>query len=407
MTRCHRNTALLLAALIASPLSIAKADNSTDIPAKPDLGPVSSTPLPPMGNVSGVGKAPGRLSPSTIRKAIEAARNGQSDVLRGPGKPDPLRRLGKSVVLVVTPTKLGSATLIDRNGTFVTSWHIVRDEKSVGIIYMPEGPDQRPTEADAVQANVGRTDPQTDLALLHVDKLARGIKPVQLAAPVAPREGAVLQVLGHPYGDVWSYTQGTLKGTQKSHAWTSQDGAKHQADVVQFQTRAITGNSGGPVLDQKDRLIAIDTMRSDDTSMLALAVAASEVRRLLAAPVRREAVHAFMAPPASAALKPSCEPVRLDTRRTRSEDGTVHVLDLNCNGRADAMLLVPDNTKLADHLASDANENGITDSVYFDFNRDGRFDEVRFDTDEDGKADLVGTDLDADLVPKSVRMITR
>ena len=126
MTRCHRNTALLLAALLASPLSIAKADNSTDIPAKPDLGPVSSTPLPPMGNVSGVGKAPGRLSPSTIRKAIEAARNGQSDVLRGSGKPDPLRRLGKSVVLVVTPTKLGSATLIDRNGTFVTSWHIVQ-----------------------------------------------------------------------------------------------------------------------------------------------------------------------------------------------------------------------------------------------------------------------------------------
>jgi S1-C subfamily serine protease len=283
----------------------------------------------------------------------------------------------------------------------------VRDEKTVGIIYMPQGRDQRPTEADAVQAHVGRTDPQTDLALIRVANLEQGINPVQLAAPIAQRTGSPLQVLGHPYGDVWSYTQGTLTGTQKSHAWTSEDGSKHQADVVQFQTHAITGNSGGPVLDRKDRLVAIDTMRSDDKSMLALAVAASEVRRLMTAPVRREAVHAFMAPPATAALKPSCEPVRLDTRRTRAEDGTVHVLDLNCNGHADAMLLVPDNTTLADHLASDANENGITDSVYFDFNRDGRFDEVRFDTDEDGKADLVGTDLDADLVPKSVRMIAR
>jgi S1-C subfamily serine protease len=275
----------------------------------------------------------------------------------------------------------------------------------VGVIYMPSDRDQRPTEADAVQATVGRTDPQTDLALLHVAKLEPGIRPVQLATPLSQREGAPLQVLGHPYGEVWSYAQATLKSVHKDHAWMSEDGSKHQADVVQFQTRAITGNSGGPVLDLKDRLVAIDTMRSDEKSMLALAVAASEVRRLMTAPARREAVHAFMAP--AAAMERSCEPVRLDTRRTRAEDGTVHVLDLNCNGRADAMLLVPDDRKLADHLASDANENGITDSVYFDFNRDGRFDEVRFDTDEDGKADLVGTDLDENLVPRSVRMITR
>jgi S1-C subfamily serine protease len=407
MTRCRPNAALLFVAMLAGPIGLAQADNSSDIPKTPDLGPASSAPLPTMGNVSGIGKTPGRTSPATIRKVIETARTDQADVLRGAARPDPLRRLGRSVVLVVTPTRLGSATLIDRNGTFVTSWHIVRDEKTVGIIYMPQGRDQRPTEADAVQAIVGRTDPQTDLALIRVANLERGIKPVQLAAPVAQREGSPLQVLGHPYGDVWSYTQGTLTGVSKGHAWTSQDGSKHQADIVQFQTHAITGNSGGPVFDQKDRLVAIDTMRSDDKSMLALAVAASEVRRLMSAPVRRDAVHAFMAPPPPAATKAACEPVRLDTRRTRSEDGTVHVLDLNCNGHADAMLLVPDDSKLADHLASDSNENGITDSVYFDFNRDGRFDEVRFDTDEDGKADLVGNDLDTDLVPKSVRMIAR
>jgi S1-C subfamily serine protease len=407
MKRSHPHAALLFVAMLAGPMGLAQADNASDIPKTPDLGPASSAPLPPMGNVSGIGKAPGRTSPSKIRKVIETARTDQANVLRGPAGPDPLRRLGRSVVLVVTPTKLGSATLIDRNGTFVTSWHIVRDEKTVGIIYMPQGTDQRPTEADAVQANVGRTNPQTDLALINVANPARDIKPVPLAAPVIQRAGSSLQVLGHPYGDVWSYTQATLTGVSKGLAWTSEDGSKHQADVVQFRTHAITGNSGGPVLDHKDRLVAIDTMRSDDKSMLALAVAASEVRRLMTAPVPREAVHAFMAPAPTAAMKTSCEPVHLDTRRTRSEDGTVHVLDLNCNGHADAMLLVPDNTRLADHLASDANENGITDSVYFDFNRDGRFDEVRFDTDEDGKADLVGTDLDADLVPRSVRMIAR
>jgi hypothetical protein len=68
---------------------------------------------------------------------------------------------------------------------------------------------------------------------------------------------------------------------------------------------------------------------------------------------------------------------------------------------------VPDNTKSGNHLANDANENGVTDSVYFDFNRDGRFDEVRFDTDEDGKADLLGTELDSELIPRNTRVLPK
>ena len=97
-----------------------------------------------------------------------------------------------------------------------------------------------------------------------------------------------------------------------------------------------------------------------------------------------------------------CEPVRLNTQRTKANDGTGHTLDLNCNGIADAILLVPDNQALPNALSNDANENGVTDSIYLDKERDGRFDEVKFDIDEDGKADLIGYDLDENLSPKRV-----
>ena len=90
-----------------------------------------------------------------------------NDTLRGKKKkPDALDRLGRSVVLVVTPTQLGSATLIDANGTFVTAWHIVGGLDKVGVIFMPLERDHRATEADAVQASVTATNQTTDLALI-------------------------------------------------------------------------------------------------------------------------------------------------------------------------------------------------------------------------------------------------
>lgn len=408
MKRCLRNAAMLSIAMLAASASPSFSQPAPEMPRQPDLGTTTKATLPPIGNTSGVGKGPGRSAPDRILKIINSARSDRADVLRGSTRQDPLRRIGRSVVLVVTPTKLGSATLLDADGTFVTSWHVVRDEATVGVIYMPADADNRPTEADAVQATVERFDAQADLAIIRVANLEPGVKPVRLAAPKPLAKNAALRVVGHPYGEVWTYTEGTLTSTRRNHAWTSEDGALHHADIIEFQTRAVTGNAGGPVFDANDRLIAVDTMRTDEKSLLSMAVSASEIRKLLAPPPRRLSMRAAVAPAAPVAAGMStCQPTRLDTRRTKTEDGTVHVLDLNCNGRADAMLLVPDSTKLADHLASDANENGVTDAVYFDFNRDGTFDEVRFDTDEDGKADLVGRDLDADLTPRTVRATRR
>lgn len=372
------------------------------LPARPELGPNVKQDLPPLGDTSGIGKASGGVAPDKIEKVVRAARADSRDTLRGPKKSNPLDRLGKAVVLVVTPTQLGTATLIDRDGTFVTAWHIIQDQDKVGIIFMPDDRSRRPTEADAVAAAVLRSNRTTDLALIQSDSVEKRIKPIKLGKPAPLAAGARLRILGHPYGEIWSHTEGKLTSVSPAYKWKSADGASHQADIISFESSAITGNAGGPILSADDRLVAVDALRTDDKSLASIAVSVSEVKRLLD----------MRAPQAMRAAMPAapgkrCEPVRLDTRRTKANDGTVHVLDLNCNGKADAMMLVPDNTRQPNHLANDANENGATDSVYFDFNRDGKFDEVQFDTNEDGKADLVGKDLDSQLVPRSTRVLDR
>lgn len=393
-------TVLLSTSLLIIMQGAATAEPS--LPAKPELGPPVKQDLPPLGDTSGIGKASGGVAPDRIEKVVRAARADSRDTLRGSKKSNPLDRLGKAVVLVVTPTQLGTGTLIDREGTFVTAWHIIQGQEKVGIIFMPDNRNQRPTEADAVEATILRSNRITDLALIQSDGVEKRIKPIKLAKTAPMATGARLSILGHPYGEIWSHTEGKLTTATPAYKWQAADGTSHQADVIRFQSSAITGNAGGPILSADDRLVAVDALRTDEKTLTSIAVSVSEVKRL----IDMRAPQAMRAAMPSAPAK-TCEPVRLDTRRTKGNDGTVHVLDLNCNGKADAMMLVPDNTKLPNHLANDANENGTTDSVYFDFNRDGKFDEVRFDTNEDGKADLVGKDLDSQLVPRSTRVLDR
>lgn len=383
--------------------AMADARKAVAMPAKPEAGAASTAPLPKLGNLSGVGKATAGLPPSRVENAIRKARDDRSDVLRSEKRSASLSQYGKSVVLVVTPDKLGSATLVESNGTFVTSWHIVRDHAQVGVIFMPESQEHRPTETDAVTATVIRTDPTRDLALLEVPNRPRRMEPIRLAKTHNPPTGTRLTILGHPYGEIWTLSRGTFTRAISGHAWQSDGGTRHRADVIRFLSQTATGNAGGPVLDTKGRLLAVDVQRTDEKTLASIGVAAGEVARLLATPPPS----ALMAPAPRKVTAKSCEPQRLDTRRTRGDDGTVHTLDLNCNGRPDAMMLVPDSTKSGNHLANDANENGVTDSVYFDFNRDGRFDEVRFDTDEDGKADLLGTELDSNLIPRNTRALPK
>jgi S1-C subfamily serine protease len=349
--------------------------------------------------MSGIGRTAGNVSPERIVTTVRSARTDRNRVLRSAEQNSQNAKLGRSVVLVVTPAKLGTGTLISSDGTILTSWHIIEDLEQVGVIFKPLD-STTPKESDAVQAKVIRIDPLSDLALIKVSFLPKDIKSVELASPKSSAVGSKLSVLGHPYGEIWSHTEGTLSQFLANYKWQSKDGTQHQADVIKFKTPVVTGNSGGPILDRKNKLLAIDAFSTAPEQLVGIGVSVNSVKKLITA----RAAESF-ASRAAIAPKATCEPTRLETRRTKPEDGTVHVLDLNCNGRADAMMLVPDDRKKANLLSNDANENGITDSVYFDFERDGKFDEVTFDTNEDGNADLIGRDLDERLVPRRLSVL--
>lgn len=375
-------------------------DNSAlKVPQRPEAGAPANTPMPPLGNVSGIGKASGGVAPGRMETSMRSARTAAGDVLRGDANTAVPDKFARSVVLIVTPTQLGSGTIIDRDGTIITSWHIVGDLRQVGVIFKPAD-DARPAESDAVQAQVTVVDPAADLALVKIARTPPDIVPVMIASPKALAMGTAVRVIGHPYGENWSYTDGTITAMKPAFRWVGADKTLHKADIIKVKTPVITGNDGGPILDRQGRLLGVDAFNSKDETLVSIAVSVTRIQRLVeksrsVRATRQKAGHA------------DCEPVRLDTRRTRNETATMHSLDLNCNGKEDAVMLVPDDRRQPNSLINDANENGITDSIYLDNERDGKFDEVRFDSDEDGNVDLIGNDLDDRLLPQRLRILSR
>jgi hypothetical protein len=243
-------------------------------------------------------------------------------------------------------------------------------------------------------------DPAADLALLKIARTPPGITPVTIASPKSIGIGIRVRVIGHPYGETWSYTEGTITGMKPAFRWMGADKTLHRADIIKVKTPVITGNDGGPILDSHGKLLGVDAFNPKDETLVSIAVSATRIQRLID---KSKSLRAFR----RKVEHPACEPVRLDTKRTKTETATMHSLDLNCNGKEDAIMLVPDDRRQPNSLINDANENGITDSIYIDNERDGKFDEVRFDTDEDGNVDLIGNDLDERLLPQRLRVLNK
>lgn len=366
--------------------------------AAPPTTPAPAT-LPPLG------RATAGLPPARLEEAVRKARSGQDNTLRAAMGPTALGTMGRAVALVVTPDRLGSATLIDASGRFVTAWHIVRDTREVALIFMPLSEDTRVTGADAIAATVERVDLQRDLALLHVRQMPRDMRPLRLAGAQAPAPGARLRIVGHPYGEIWSMTEGRVAGQTRDYAWISEAGTAHRADVIRFSSTGATGNAGGPVVDRAGRVVALDIRRTGERTLTNVGVAASDLRRFLAKPVAARATAAAVAPASAPPPPPPCTRTRPST--TRVGAATVQALDLDCDGKPDAEWLLPDNPGAPARLSADTDGDGVPNAIYLDNDRDGTFDEVRFDTNADGTPDLAGRDLDAALQPRETRILPR
>ena len=138
----------------------------------------------------------------------------------------------------------GSGFVIRRDGVVLTNNHVVENAKQITVTL---------NDGRELAATVMGRDPKTDLAVLKVD--AKGDLPTaNLGDSNDLRVGDWVVAIGNPFGLSNTVTAGIVSAKGRTI------GAGPYDDFIQTDAPINPGNSGGPLLDERGRVVGINTM---------------------------------------------------------------------------------------------------------------------------------------------------
>ena len=141
------------------------------------------------------------------------------------------------------PIQGGSGVIIDAaNGIIVTNHHVIDGGRNFTIDLL----DGRFLDAELVGA-----DEATDLAVLRVR--GTGLTQVTQVDSDELRTGDLAFAVGYPFGLDQTLTMGVISGLNRTGRGDTIE------DYIQTDAAVNSGNSGGPLLDSRGRLIGINT----------------------------------------------------------------------------------------------------------------------------------------------------
>ena len=336
---------------------------------------------------------PGRLS--DVLSGLEPDRLGT----RGVAESRLYARIAPGVVLIATNNSLGSGSVLDANGLIVTNLHVVGDESTVAVVFKPAVEGAEIKEADIHRAKVVRRDQVADLALIQAADPPANVTVIRLGAMDQISIGSDVHAIGHPTGEAWSYTKGIVSQVRRNYAWET-NGLKHKALVIQTQTPINPGNSGGPLLTDEGTLIGVNSFKATDSEGLNFAVSVDDVRGLL-----NEKEDRLIR--TSRAKASACEPKSYGVERMEDGSGTREPFDVDCYGKPDAVLILPDDPSKPAYLQVDPKHTGKITGVLVSKHRDGKFDYSLWDTKGRGKPDLMCVHEDGTATPTRCEKIRK
>ncbi len=143
----------------------------------------------------------------------------------------------------------GSGVIVDSAGYLLTNRHVVADGEDITVTLS----DGRRTTAVIVG-----TDPLTDLAVLKVE--SDRLIPITWGDSDRCRVGSPVWAVGSPFGLDRTVTFGILSGKHRMVRASTQ-----YQDFMQSDVAVNPGNSGGPLVDARGRLVGINTAIVGDT----------------------------------------------------------------------------------------------------------------------------------------------
>jgi S1-C subfamily serine protease len=157
---------------------------------------------------------------------------------------------------------LGSGFVIDQQGRIATNAHVVTNGQGARLreadtVYVQFG------DGNQVPARIVGTDLNADVALIEVDPRELTLRPLPLGTSARLVVGAPVAAIGSPFGEPQSLSVGVISATNRTidslnSAGEDASGAFAISGAIQTDAAINHGNSGGPLVDARGRVIGVN-----------------------------------------------------------------------------------------------------------------------------------------------------
>jgi putative serine protease PepD len=180
----------------------------------------------------------------------------------------------------------GSGFVLDEDGHIVTNQHVVAGASSISVSFW------NGVERDATLVG---TDPSTDLAVIRVNAPRSLLGPLALADSSAVHVGDPVLAFGSPFGLEGTVTAGIISAL---HREMTAPNNFTIIDTIQTDAAINHGNSGGPLLDRRGRVIGVNAQiesESGGSDGVGFAIPSNTVRSIVRQLIATgEVEHAFL-----------------------------------------------------------------------------------------------------------------
>jgi serine protease Do len=144
----------------------------------------------------------------------------------------------------------GSGIVIDTTGNVVTNRHVVEGATKVTVT-MWDGAE--------IPAKVVGADPRTDVAVVRLEKLPRGLTAARLGDSDRMEVGEWVLAIGSPLGLEQTVTAGIISGKGRAGRRVHMSGDRVRS-YIQTDAKINPGNSGGPLVNLDGEVVGINTL---------------------------------------------------------------------------------------------------------------------------------------------------
>jgi len=144
---------------------------------------------------------------------------------------------------------LGSGFVWDQNGDIVTNNHVISGADKIEVTF---------SDGSIVPATLVGADPDSDLAVIHVDVPSTQLHPVQLADSSAIKVGQLAIAIGNPFGLKGTMTTGIISALERSLPADETSTQSYTIpDIIQTDAPINPGNSGGVLVDAQGQVMGV------------------------------------------------------------------------------------------------------------------------------------------------------